>query len=72
MAVAGSCCSGVVYEMRGGTVAILRTETRISSQFDSVTEAIPKRGRGERAAVRGADAFALRQALTTNEGASNG
>jgi hypothetical protein len=42
MAVAGSCCSGVVYEMRGGTVAILRTETRISSQFDSVTEAIAK------------------------------
>lgn len=69
MAVAGSCCSGVVYEMRGGTVAVLRTETRHSSQFDSVAEAVAKLGRGEQAAVRGSDAFTLRQALTTNGGA---
>lgn len=64
MAISGSCCSGYIYEMRGGTLVVIRGETRLRSAFDSVGDAAAKLRRGEQAAVAAVDAVALREAVT--------
>jgi hypothetical protein len=64
MAISGSCCSGYIYEMRGGTLVVIRNETRLRSAFDSVGDAAAKLLRGEQAAVAGSDAVALRELVT--------
>ena len=64
MAVSGGCCSGYIYEMRGGTLVVIRGETRLRGAFDSVGDAAAKLRRGEQAAVAGSDAVALRELMT--------
>ena len=64
MAISGSCCSGYIYEMRGGTLVVIRGETRLRSAFDTPGDAAAKLRRGEQAAVAGADAVALRELMT--------
>ena len=64
MAVSGGCCSGYVYELRGGTLTVIRGVTRLRSAFDGVGDAAAKLRRGEQAAVAGSDAVALRELMT--------
>ena len=64
MAVSGGCCSGYVYELRGGTLTVIRGETRLRSAFDSVGDAAAKLRRGEQAAVAANDAWMLRELVT--------
>ena len=64
MAISGSCCSGYIYEMRGGVLTILRGETRLRSAFDSPRDAAAKLLRGEQAAVAANDAWMLRELMT--------
>lgn len=64
MAVSGGCCSGYIYEMRGGVLFIVRGETRLRSAFDSPGDAAGKLRRGEQAAVAAGDATALRELVT--------
>ncbi len=64
MAISGGCCSGYVYQLRGGVLAVVRGETRLASAFDSPGDAAAKLRRGETAAVAGRDAEALRELVT--------
>ena len=64
MAISGSCCSGYIYEMRGGALTVIRGETRLRSAFDGVGDAAAKLRRGEQAAVAASDGVALRELMT--------
>lgn len=64
MAISGGCCGGYIYEMRGGTLVVIRGETRLRSAFDSVGDAAAKLLRGEQAAVAANDAWMLRELMT--------
>ena len=64
MAISGGCCSGYIYEMRGGVLAVIRGETRLRSAFDGIGDAAAKLRRGEQAAVAAVDAVALRELMT--------
>ena len=64
MAISGGCCSGYVYEFRGGVLTVVRSETRLRSAFDTPGVAAAKLRRGETAAVAGRDAEALRELVT--------
>lgn len=64
MAISGGCCSGYVYELRGGVLAVIRGETRLASEFDSPADAAAKLRRGEMAVCAARDATALRELAT--------
>ena len=64
MAVSGGCCSGYIYELRGGVLTVVRGETRLRSAFDSPGDAAAKLLRGEQAAVAGSDGERLRELVT--------
>ena len=64
MAIPGGCCGGYVYELRGGELRIVRSETRLRSAFDTLGEAAAKLRRGEQAAVAASDGVALRELMT--------
>lgn len=64
MAVAGGCCSGYVYKMNGGALAVVRRDTRLRSAFDSPGDAAAKLRRGEEAAVAASDIETLRELMT--------
>ena len=64
MAVSGGCCSGYIYELRGGALTVIRGETRLRGAFDSVGDAAAKLRRGEQAAVAANDAWMLRELMT--------
>ena len=50
--------------MRGGTLVVIRGETRLRGAFDSVGDAAAKLRRGEQAAVAANDAWMLRELMT--------
>lgn len=64
MAVSGGCCSGYVYTLRGGALAVVRSETRLRSAFDTPGDAAAKLRRGEQATCAAGDAETLRQLVT--------
>ena len=64
MAISGGCCGGYIYEMRGGTLVVIRGETRLRGAFDGVGDAAAKLRRGEQAAVAASDGVALRELMT--------
>ena len=64
MAISGGCCSGYIYELRGGVLTVIRGETRLRGAFDTVGDAAAKLRRGEQAAVAGSDAWLLRELMT--------
>jgi len=71
MAIAGSMTTAYTMRLVGGVVDIKST-TYPLHRCDKPAEAVAKIRAGEQAIVSGGDAFAVRQALTTNEGVSNG
>ena len=64
MAISGSCCSGYIYTLRGGTLTVVRGETRLRGAFDTPGDAAAKLRRGEQAAVAAGDALVLRELMT--------
>ncbi len=64
MAISGGCCGGYIYEMRGGTLVVIRGETRLRSAFDTPGDAAAKLRRGEQATCAAGDAETLRQLVT--------